>query len=111
MHVLLDQGTPVAIRNSLPEHIVSTATEQGWSTLLNGQLLRAAEAAGFDVLLTTDTSLPFQQNLQGRKLAVVVLSKNRWKLIRLALPQIAQAVATAQPGTSVLVEIPGAPGM
>ena len=87
-----------------------TAAEQGWSTLLNGQLLRAAEAAGFDVLLTTDTNLPFQQSLEGRKLSVVVLSKNRWKLIRLALPQIAQAVAAAQPGRFVLVEIPGGPG-
>jgi len=77
MLVLFDQGTPVGIRQCLREHTVRTAAEQGWSTLLNGQLLRAAEAAGFDVLLTTDTKLPFQQNLEGRKLSVVVLSKNR----------------------------------
>jgi hypothetical protein len=69
-------------------------------------LLHAAEEAGFDVLLTTDTSLPFQQNLEGRKLAVVVLSKNRWELIRRTLPQIAAAVAAAKPVSSVLVEIP-----
>jgi hypothetical protein len=69
-------------------------------------LLHTAEEAGFDVLLTTDTSLPFQQNLEGRKLAVVVLSKNRWELIRRALPQIAAAVAAAKPVSSVLVEIP-----
>ncbi len=105
MLVLFDQGTPIGIRQSLREHTVKTASEQGWSTLLNGQLLLAAEEAGFDVLLTTDTSLPFQQNLAGRKLAVVVLSKNRWKLIRRALPQIAAAVAAAKPGSSALVEI------
>jgi len=60
------------------------------------------------VLLTTDTSLPFQQNLEGRKLAVVVLSRNRWKLIRRVLPQIAAAVAAAKPGNSIVVEIPNA---
>jgi hypothetical protein len=85
MLVLFDQGTPIGIRQCLEEHTVRTATEQGWSTLLNGQLLRAAEN-GFDVLLTTDNSLPFQQNLEGRKLAVVVLNKNRWNLILRALP-------------------------
>jgi hypothetical protein len=59
MLVLFDQGTPVGIRKSLSEHTVRTAAEQGWSTLLNGQLLRAAETAGFDVLLTADTGLRF----------------------------------------------------
>ncbi len=106
MLVLFDQGTPIGIRHSLHEHTVRTANEQGWSTLLNGQLLRAAEEAGFDVLLTTDTSLPFQQNLEGRKLAVVVLNKNRWRLIRRVLPQIAAAITGAKPGSWVLVEIP-----
>ena len=106
MRILFDQGTPLGIRDSLPEHIVKTAREQGWSTLLNGELLRAAEEAGFDVLLTTDTNLPYQQNLKGRKLAIVALSKNRWKLIRSVLPEIATAIATANPGTYTVVEIP-----
>lgn len=105
MLVLFDQGTPVGIRQYLRDHTVRTAAEQGWSTLLNGQLLRAAEEAGFDVLLTTDNNLPFQQNLEGRKLAVVVLSRNRWKLIRPMLPQIAAAVGAAEPGKFVIVEI------
>jgi hypothetical protein len=106
MLVLFDQGTPIGIRQCLEEHTVRTATEQGWSTLLNGQLRRAAEKAGFDVLLTTDNSLPFQQNLEGRKLAVVVLNKNRWNLIRRALPQIAAAIAGAKFGSCIVVEIP-----
>ena len=108
MLVLFDQGTPVGIRLYLREHTVRTAAEQGWSTLLNGQLLRAAEEAGFEVLLTTDTSLPFQQNLEGRKLGVVILSRNRWKLIRRVLPQIVSAVAASQAGHFDLVEIPSA---
>lgn len=57
--------------------------------------------------MTTDTNLPLQQNLEGRKLAVVVLDKNRWKLIRAALPQIAAAVDSAKPGTCSVVRIPG----
>jgi hypothetical protein len=107
MLVLFDQGTPLGIRFSLPEHTVKTAREQEWSTLLNGELLRAAEDAGFDVLLTTDKNLPYQQNLKGRKLAVVVLSESRWKLIRPMLPQIAAAIASAKPGTISVVDIPG----
>jgi hypothetical protein len=107
MLILFDQGTPVGIRHALTHHSVKTAKEQGWSTLLNGELLRAAEEAGFDVLLTTDSNLPLQQNLGGKKLAIVVLSKNRWKLIRAALPQIAAAVESAKPGTCSVVQIPG----
>ena len=107
MLILFDQGTPVGIRHALTHHIVKTAREQGWSTLLNGELLRAAEEAGFHVLLTSDTNLPLQQNLEGKKLAVVVLSKNRWRLIRAAPPQIAAAIESAKPGTCSVVQISG----
>src|SRR2546425_5249683 len=67
MLILFDQGTPVGIRHSLSEHTVKTAREMGWSALSNGELLRAAEEAGFDLLLTTDTNLPYQQDLKGRR--------------------------------------------
>ncbi len=76
------------------------------NTLSNGELLRAAEEAGFDVLLTTDTNLPYQQNLEGRKLAIVILSKNRWSLVRPVMQQIADAVNGARPGTCTVVDIP-----
>ena len=106
MLILFDQGTPVGIRHSLPQHTVKTAREMGWSALSNGELLRAAEEAGFDVLLTTDINLPYQRDLKGRKLAVVVLSKNRWKVIRPMLPQIAAAIASAKAEMCTVVEIP-----
>ncbi len=106
MRILFDQGTPVTIRNALQDHSVRTAYEQGWSTLLNGELLRVAEEAGFDVLLTPDTSLPQQQNLKGRKLAVVILTRNRWKLIQPRIAEIVAAVNSARPGTYSVVEIP-----
>jgi hypothetical protein len=67
MLILFDQATPVGIRHSLPGHIVKTAYEQGWSTLLNGELLRAAEEAGFELLLTPDKNIVYQQNLSGQK--------------------------------------------
>ncbi|HME33763.1 MAG TPA: hypothetical protein VKF84_00900 [Candidatus Sulfotelmatobacter sp.] len=107
MLILFDQGTPVAIRNSLPGHVVKNAYDQGWSTLLNGELLRIAEQAGFDVLLTTDKNLAHQQNLAGRRIAIVALGRNRWSLIRPALETIAKAVEAATPGSYTLVEIPG----
>jgi hypothetical protein len=106
MLILFDQGTPVGIRDSLPGHVVKTARQQGWSTLLNGELLRVAEEAGFDVLLTTDKNLAYQQDLSQRKIAVVALGRNRWSLIQPVLQRIASAVSAAKPGSYTLIEIP-----
>ena len=97
MLVLFDHGTPRGIARALPLHTVKEAKAQGWDTLTNGELLKVAEEAGFEVLLTTDKNLRFQQNLQGRTLAIVVLS-NRWRLVRSALEPIA-AVNAAKPGS------------
>lgn len=85
MLILFDQGTPVGIRKHLSQHTVKTAREQGWSTLTNGELLGEAERAGFEVFLTPDKNLVHQQNLIGRKIAIVVLGQNRWKLVRARL--------------------------
>ena len=74
MRVLFDQGTPAPLRKRLTNCAVETAGERGWSTLENGDLLEAAGSAGFDVLLTTDSNLKYQQNLADRQIAVVVLS-------------------------------------
>ena len=103
MLVLFDHGTPRGIARSLHPHTVKEAKAQGWDTLTNGELLKVA---GFDVLLTTDKNLRFQQNLQGRKLAIVVLSYSRWRLVRRALEPIVAAVNNAKPGSYALVDIP-----
>jgi hypothetical protein len=105
MRVLFDQGTPVPIRRALSNHTVKTARKRGWSTLLNGDLLRAAEEAGFEVFLTTDMNIPYQQNLGSQKLAIVILSKNKWNLVRSKLQQIVAAVDAAKPGSCTIVEI------
>lgn len=106
MRVLFDNGTPRGVAVALPNHIVDEVRLRGWDTLRNGELLDAAEAAGFDVLVTTDRNIRFQQKLTGRKIAVVVLGKGRWSLIKRQLPAIAAAVAAATPGSFVEVEIP-----
>jgi hypothetical protein len=106
MKILFDQGTPVGIRDALRAHTVRTAYEEGWSTLSNGDLLRVAEESDYDVLLTADTNLPHQQSLEGRRLAVVVLSRNRWLQIQSELGRIAEAIHAAEPGTYSFVEIP-----
>ena len=105
MLILFDQGTPVGIRDSLHGHVIKTAQEQGWNRLLNGELFREAEEAGFDVLLTTDKNLVYQQNLSERKIAIVVLGGSRWSLIERVLDRVIAAVDAAKPGTYNLIEI------
>src|SRR5437870_11608475 len=105
MRILFDQGTPVQIRRSLEAHTVKTSREQGWSTLANSELLRVAEEAGFDVLLTTDKNMRYQQNLESRRIAVV-LGNCLWPFVKPMLPQVVTAVETAIAGTLVMVDIP-----
>src|SRR5437879_11345129 len=106
MRVLFDQATPVPIRAYLKGHEVRTAAQQGWDTLKNGELLTAAEADGFDVLLTTDKNMRYQQNLAGRTIAVVVLGNGLWPFVKPMLPQVVTAVETAIAGTLVTVDLP-----
>jgi len=106
MRVLFDNGTPRGVAPALADHTVEEARSRGWDTLRNGELLDAAEAAGFDVFLTTDRNIRYQQNLTGRRMAIVVLGTGRWKFIKARLPAIAAAVAAATPGSFAEVEIP-----
>lgn len=106
MRILFDQGTPVGIRNSLTGHIVQTAYQQGWEMLSNGELLRVAEEAGFDALLTTDKNLAYQQNLRNRKIAIVVLGNSRWSRVQPELDRIVAVVQAASPGSYSEIEIP-----
>ena len=104
--VLFDQGTPAPLRHTLTNHEVSTAYEQGWSALSNGDLLDAAERAGFQVFVTTDTHLREQQNLSARRIAIVALSTTSWPRIRRSLAAVADAVNSVSPGKYFEVEIP-----
>ena len=68
MLILFDNGTPAPLRHALKGHVVVEAIERGWDRLVNGELIAAAEAAGFELLLTTDKNIRYQQNLTGRLL-------------------------------------------
>lgn len=106
MLILFDHGTPRGIARALRNHTVKRAKEQGWDTLSNGELLTAAENAGFDVLLTTDQGIAYQQNLRNRKIAVVVLGKGQWPLIKPILPQVVAGVEAAIRGSFSVIDIP-----
>jgi hypothetical protein len=106
MLVLFDHGTPSGIARSLIGHEVTEAIERGWDRISNGELLTKAEAAGFEVLVTTDKKIRYQQNLTGRKIALVVLGNSAWRMVRQHLDTIATAVNGATPGSYVEVDVP-----
>jgi hypothetical protein len=93
------------VRPYLKGHIIRTAAQQGWANLTNGDLLTAAEEAGFD-LLTTDKNMRYQQSLAGRKIAIVVLSRQQWPQLRPHIQLVVDAVIGATPGSYVGVDIP-----
>jgi hypothetical protein len=106
MLVLLDQGTPAPLRRHLRHHIVKTATQQGWDTLANGELLAAAEAEKFDVFVTTDKNLRYQQNLAGRRIAIVVIAHAQWPGLEPHVELVVAAIDRIIPGSYEEVEIP-----
>jgi len=107
MLVLFDHGTPRTLaRFLIDHHMVTEARARGWQELQNGELLNEAEAAGFDVLVTTDKNIKFQQNLSRRKIAIVVLGQGRWALIEPHVAQVVAAVNGATPGSFAEVDIP-----
>ena len=107
MLILFDHGVPRGLARAFPHHTVITAKARSWERLNNGALLEAAKAAVIDVLLTTDRGIRYQQNLTGRKIAVVVLiGTTKWSRVRLHVERIAAVVVAATPGSYPEVEIP-----
>jgi len=82
------------------------ARKIGWHELANGELIQKAEEAGYDVLLSTDKNIRYQQNLTVRTIALIVLVNQQWPLVRLHLDRIAAAVNACKPGSYTEVEIP-----
>jgi hypothetical protein len=106
MKIRFDNGTPRSIARCLTGHEVTYARRIGWHELENGDLIRQAEEAGYEVLLSTDKNIQYQQNLKDRKIALVILSNQQWPAVRLHLDQIALAVNAATPGSFTEVNIP-----
>src|ERR1700674_2366671 len=101
MLILFDPVTPRGIARFLPGHTVTTAKDRGWDTLTNGDLLAEAERAGFDVLVTADNNMRYQQNLAGRRIALVVLTTPQWPRVRQHTGKIAAAVNSATLGSYI----------
>ena len=106
MLILFDQGTPVPLRRFLIGHQVSTAYERDWSSVSNGDLIHLAELEGFELLITTDTNLRYQQNLKERIIAIMVLTTTSWPRISNATVMIATATDSMQPGVYQEIPIP-----
>ncbi len=106
MLVLFDHGTPGPLQSFLVGHVVKKAKDLGWDTLSNGELLNAAETDRFDVLLTTDKNIRYQQNLSRRTIAIVVLGNSQWPVVRRHVELVVNAVNTATRGSYLLVQIP-----
>src|ERR1700735_4505066 len=106
MLILFDHMTPAGIARFLSGHTVTKAKDRGWDRLGNGDLLTAAEDAGFDVLVTADKNFRHQQNLEGPRMALVVLSTPQGPVVKLHLEKIAAAVNAATRGRYVEVKLP-----
>jgi predicted nuclease of predicted toxin-antitoxin system len=105
MRILLDECVPRKLRGELPGHDVKTVAEMGWAGTKNRVLLQRA-AAEFDVLLTVDQGIPYQQNLAGLPFAVVIIKapSNDINDLRPKMPAVLQVLATIQPGQVVQVD-------
>ena len=104
MKVLIDENLPYRLRTHLGSHEVFTVRYQGWSGLKNGNLLRSAEADGFEVFLTGDQTLSYEQNLSRHQIAIIVLSAIEWHLVYQNLPAIVSALDEAKPGSYQMID-------
>jgi predicted nuclease of predicted toxin-antitoxin system len=106
LRIIFDKNFPVGVRSFLSKHEVRTFVEMQWHPQLeNGEVLKAAEASGFDVMVTSDQNIRYQQNLTGRKLALVVLGSNIWPVVRDHGAAIAARVDGATPGSYEFIEM------
>jgi len=106
MLILFDHSTPAPLRYALSGHQVVEAFERGWERLVNGALLDIAETEGFEVLITADKNLRYQQNMTGRKIAIIVLGNAQWPTLRSYVERVVAAVNAATAGSLTEVTIP-----
>ena len=106
IRILLDQNAPLGLRRAFQQHEITHADELGWGRLRNGELIRAAEEAGFVIMITCDRNVRYQQNLEGRRIALIELSGGGWPTIRNHLDYILAAVEAAQPGSYTVITMP-----
>lgn len=105
MKILLDECLPRKLKSDLPGHTVATVSEMGWKGLKNGELIRLAEQT-FDVFITIDQGVKYQQNLRNTRLAIVMLAapNNRIETLRPLIPQVLAILPAIQRGEIARVE-------
>jgi len=106
MLILFDNNTPRGLARFLSGHFVEEARMRGWDQLANGELIVMAEQAGFEVMVTADKNIRYQQNLTARKIALVVLENSQWPMVRQVAEKIVLAINAARPGSYVEVDVP-----
>jgi predicted nuclease of predicted toxin-antitoxin system len=106
MRILFDQNMPRNLRAFLPGHEVRTSGQMGWQELENGELLTKAESAGFEVFITGDQNLSYQQNLSTRTISIIELTKNNWPSVEPHVERIAKAVSDCTPGSYQVIDCP-----
>lgn len=106
MLILFDNNTPRGLARFLSGHSVEEARMRGWDQLVNGELIAVAEQAGFEVMVTADKNIRYQQNLEARTIALVVLENSQWPMVKQVAEKIVAAVNAAQPGSYVEVDVP-----
>ena len=106
MRILFDKNVPYPLRRHLLSHTIQLAEDLGWDLISNGDLLSAAEAAGFDLMVTADQNIQYQQNLSGRRISLVVLGSNQWPFVRNHVPEIVAAVNSSGFGSYAFIEVP-----
>ena len=104
MRILFDHNTPRPLRRYLTEHTIDTAGEKGWDAIRNGNLLDNAEREGYEIVISADQSMSYQQNIARRQLGLVVLLSNRWPDVEMRVDDIRAALENIQPGE--LREVP-----
>ncbi|MBI4908346.1 MAG: hypothetical protein HY820_32265 [Acidobacteria bacterium] len=106
MHVLFDKNVPYGLKRFLKHHLVETVDDRGWGRIKNGDLLHVAEQSGFDVVLTADQNIVYQQNLKHRKIALVVVGGNLWPIVRNHARTIVAAIDRSSVGGYAFIEMP-----
>jgi hypothetical protein len=106
MLILFDHSTLAPLRYALKGHVVVEAIERGWERLANGDLLKAAEGAGYEIFVTDDKNIQYQQSLADRRIAVIILGNAQWPVLRRYVDRVLAAVDATTPGSYSEVEIP-----
>ena len=106
MKIIFDNSTPAPLAAFLIGHEMAMCPRLGWARLGNGELLTAAEAAGFELMISADQNLKYQQNLTKRRIALIVLGSNDWSIVQKYAAVIAEFADVATPNSYLFVEMP-----